>query len=637
MPITIDQANALQIRPAMTVICSMALTSEVSLSFSDVTAKLYDTVEDNGYPMRQLADLQDEGFPLDNSCQLYDSTLTPSAANGKLGLRTTLGSDGIIRIIGNQTIDAVTIRATGSGLIRVGSPSGTAYELMNGQPTVVQIGASSAYLYFQSDDPNKRIEVESIIAGKVFEISNNNLISCNVELRSDLQILNPTFPESEIEIVMAYPNDISELLVDIDEGIPIVYSAGYDGEMAPERYFYLSEEGAHYENNTLTLHALDAVYLLDNDINELYSNYSTATMDTFIALEASDIFNNLYKMVKGWIEHAGITLFSAQSSPDGNGWDWADNSNKYPNNRTVFEAKPIREWLAYLINALHQEYPSGLFYNWITNFWLTYVDAGRPTLRWRKPTTAQWIIDEEDIAEHVNIAERYYNKFVQSVIELTWSGIGGLPWQSESSYDENGYSEEISMEYPNGKPVRWYTNGKCRDYYCWDGYAIDNLFYPGADITYRSLSFVDLTFHRPTTTIAERKIRCLIAEQAAEINEQRTATNSRRGIAGEIEFDWIGDHDSSSNNYKAALYATNYTKYQTTEIIPGGYGMSSLFNRSRRTGSFTFKGDPRWQPRDVVQMNRLDGSELIFTVETISLKHEGGGTTAEITYREGIV
>ena len=631
MPITIDQANALQIRPSMVVNCSMALVSGISLLFYAPMAKLYDdTLGNDGYPMRKLADLQDEGFPLDNSCQLYDDTITPSETNGKLGLRTSLGSDGRIRIDGTGTIDALTIRATGSGVVRVGSATGTAYELLDGQPTVVPIGARSTTLYFQSDDPDRRIEVENINAGIVFEVTNENLISCNLNLRSDLQILNPSFPESEIEIVFAYPNDINEALVDIEEGVPIIYSAGYDGEMSPERYFYLTEEGAFYSDNTLTLHGLDAVYLLESDTKELYSEYWHGSADSYINMGKDYIFECIYYMVEKWLKAAGITLVSRQYNPYHNG----THVDIYPTNNVVYESKPAKEWLAYLINALHQDYPNGTFTN-ITSFWLTYVDAGRPTLRWKKPTEPQWIINEEDIANHTNRATRAYNKFVQSVTELTWSKRGGLPWASEGSFDPNGFSEEISMEYPNNNPVRWYTNGKCRNYYCWDGYQTGGS-YPGAKITYQTLSFVDLTFHKPNTSIAERKIRCLIAEQAAEINKEITATTSRNGITGEIELDWVGDYDTSSNHYKASLYASK-SNGSVVEILPGGYGMTSLFNRSRRTGSFTFKGDPRWQPRDVVQMNRLDGSELIFTIESINLKHENGGTTAEVNYREGIV
>ena len=64
--------------------------------------------------------------------------------------------------------------------------------------------------------------------------------------------------------------------------------------------------------------------------------------------------------------------------------------------------------------------------------------------------------------------------------------------------------------------------------------------------------------------------------------------------------------------------------------------INSFFMRSNVTGQFTWKGDPRMQPRDVVTFHRLDGSTEDITLEDITITHEGGGTSAEITYRKGI-
>ena len=62
----------------------------------------------------------------------------------------------------------------------------------------------------------------------------------------------------------------------------------------------------------------------------------------------------------------------------------------------------------------------------------------------------------------------------------------------------------------------------------------------------------------------------------------------------------------------------------------------SLLRRSNVTGSFTWKGDPRIQPRDVATFHRLDGTTETITIENITLSHEKGGLSAEITYRCGI-
>lgn len=94
----------------------------------------------------------------------------------------------------------------------------------------------------------------------------------------------------------------------------------------------------------------------------------------------------------------------------------------------------------------------------------------------------------------------------------------------------------------------------------------------------------------------------------------------------------------------------------TVRLFPN-YALRAGLYRSNITGSFVWKGDPRMQPRDIVSLigdqyelatedgdqitdedgNILGGLEVTtITIESITLTHEGGGTTAEITYREGI-
>ena len=60
-------------------------------------------------------------------------------------------------------------------------------------------------------------------------------------------------------------------------------------------------------------------------------------------------------------------------------------------------------------------------------------------------------------------------------------------------------------------------------------------------------------------------------------------------------------------------------------------------NGSNITGSFTFKGDPRMQPRDTFKFVRLGGTTEIATIERIELTHEGGGTSAVLHYRLGVM
>ena len=78
MPITIDQANALQIRPSMVVNCSMALDSDVSLECISSVSKVEHDIT-HRYP-RQIKDAE-ETRALNRALEaLYCATRTGALA-----------------------------------------------------------------------------------------------------------------------------------------------------------------------------------------------------------------------------------------------------------------------------------------------------------------------------------------------------------------------------------------------------------------------------------------------------------------------------------------------------------------------------------------------------------------------------
>ena len=100
---------------------------------------------------------------------------------------------------------------------------------------------------------------------------------------------------------------------------------------------------------------------------------------------------------------------------------------------------------------------------------------------------------------------------------------------------------------------------------------------------------------------------------------------------------------------------TWYSPKRNIDALPE-LALDCILDTSNVVGSFTWKGDPRMQPRDYVELVEQDenlaeengvflqtenGEDIIvnqsriITIENITLTHEGGGTVAEITYREG--
>ena len=98
-----------------------------------------------------------------------------------------------------------------------------------------------------------------------------------------------------------------------------------------------------------------------------------------------------------------------------------------------------------------------------------------------------------------------------------------------------------------------------------------------------------------------------------------------------------------------------YDNSGSIDLMPDK-AIETVLNQSNVIGSFTWKGDPRMQPRDIVNfvyaegnltneddsiLQTADGDDIIInqskiiTLENITITLEGGGTICEITYRDG--
>ena len=117
---SIDTQNAKQIRDPMNVRITMswmAPESTASCSNYSASSKITDNTLDqqySDYPMRSLADLQGDDFRLDGSCALYDSSVSPSVENGKIGARGTVDQTFSIDVSLTRPDKGVSMYITGA-------------------------------------------------------------------------------------------------------------------------------------------------------------------------------------------------------------------------------------------------------------------------------------------------------------------------------------------------------------------------------------------------------------------------------------------------------------------------------------------------------------------------------------------
>ena len=668
----IDVQNAKQIRDPMTVLIKMEVPEDVDVSFSSFAhVKLKDEeLEERSWPMRALADLQGDGFALDGSRALYDPTVTPSATNGKLGVRGDTGEELQFTVTGDSTINGLSILATGAEAVRY---NGRVSRFSEGQ-IIIPVGAASITLEFIPEESDERVEVSFVRPGTRLEVSNETIISCVVSLRSDLTIEEPTLPESEINIDLYSDADLSEVVATIPDDTPITYSAGYLGDMSPERKFYVSGQ-VTWADNVLSINGVDAVHFLDAEVPpyelmEWYENY-------------------------GWADDIGYIIFGIRLligklgvSPDTTTLDYAGTTRRSKNYYFSSPRCNLRELIAQLNNILKMNVPnSALNYNdypvEIRAFWFNYVDAGIPKLTSVKPAAARTIMEEDcsDLKKDVEIklgaihlnhkeAAISYNS-VCGQVNVQKDGTG-FPTFDKMTYNyafcfggnlhgTDGYNY-IS---PFVLPID--SNGY---QYWWPKYENTpsvKVITPNGSYTYgrRVFQFVDESTPQGLVDSSGGTLYTQVVPAGVRYRNNSAYGNWRWPNWASVWNSLIKDGRINSGDGSVELVIKGninniYDVEKTFRATAAGKeiemegallgsfsvsGMSnfypdkayrSLFDRSNITGSFTWKGDPRLQPRDVVEFHRLDGSVDVITLENITLHHEGGGTYAEITYREGV-
>lgn len=608
---SIASENAKQIRNAMEVSVNIGVSagSEMAYLGGNNTMKVWPDnatsqgSEINFWPWRKIADFQGDGFPLDGSYTLWDQDYYNSESKGVIGYRSIVGSNMTASIYFQQQdtyhVPALTIRfASGEGTVTV---DGIEYDIQD--TVVIPCLGSVTPARFHSSVGSRRIEIFSVTPGFNLTFNNENIISCTLALRADLSPANPSFPVSEIELQAFQNNDLSSALINIDEDTRVTYRAGYPGSYSTARSFYLSEP-IKTEGKVITIKAEDSSHLLDSVQVpvQLYNTKRTTGQQ------------RLYTFFRDAIKKCGISPVYIQSAPPQSGDDVKEKS-------VIFIERSTREHVQNIMNLAHYE-----------NFWPVFVDAGTPRISWSKPT-AKWDIYEEDCGEIRKDTQ-------QNIAAISTDYEGGLTTEIQKA--------EIP-EYLYSDPGRYFYGQETDPGLLGEALSvkagtnvIENFesYYWKYDVlgqtTTRIWTRVNTLCFRPSKTTTQSGANKVFVRGYPIIIGYRlvgspapnviTAPDNRPGIVMAVEPIVYGTiHQGSEMTHEPYRQTAIFPRYET------------LFDRSPITGSFLWKGDPRMQPRDVFNFHRLNGTVEACTIESIELKHEGGGTTATISYRLGVV
>lgn len=591
---TIDEENKKAIRTPFDVHCGLSgRDTKVDLTFTTSGAEVADSnistpLDNEHWDMRSITDLAGDGFPLDGSCELYDENTTGSLDSGKLGMRSSVGGSMTVKVSATTVIAALTIAVTSDGAGTI-TANGTDYAAR--RIVVIPVNGKSITLTATSTDPERRIEIASITPGITLEFNNENLVSCTLALRSDLSIESPSWQVSDIEIQAYWPDDISEAISNVGDDVPIWYYSGYDGEYSDVRSFYLSEK-ASMENNVITIKGEDMSSKLEGKNNIAQVLNSTAGTGRKV----------LYNRFVKFIRDSGVKLVSRESAPG--------TSSTKTAYTLIFDEQSSREIVSDVMNLAHYG-----------SFWPTFVDAGIPKVTWSKPSK-KWDIYEEDCGDVVRSVDRNiakirteddYGLHSKAVRSSKLKTLATRTVEAGEGYSHNpdGYwwyltVSNASSVLATADKIVWTAkkSTKSKKIKLKTGKKYKTGKKKGTPIY---------------TTKTKKLYQCIVKGKAVTVTKENSAIR----------------HSGKRPGTTITIDPIAHGKvYGGTTLLYPNYNY--LFNRSNITGSFTFKGDPRMQPRDVFTFHRLDGTEETCTIETITLTHEGGGTSAELTYRKGI-
>lgn len=491
---------------------------------------------------------------------------------------------------------AVTVSTRGTATIAVG---GTTYPATG--LNVIPINAASATLILSPTDPNGRAEIDYIVPGIILTATNDTLTRCTLALRGNLDVIDHSWEESEIELEMYYPYDISSSFAYVQNEWPITYQAGYDGDLSPERKFYLSEP-VEMKDNIITIKGVDASHRLDDK-----------TMpEQWLDIYTNNAHEAIYQKFVNAIKSAGITIQRQQAWNGTTGGTWQ---------HAILPEMTARDFVAGTMNLTMNHVRGNTAYG------IQFVDAGIPTIEHGDGTVYGniWTIRKSDCGEWQETRERHIAKFIET--------------NEERNYNENisvarttnvlgGDTKIFNLYAESEKPANLYKANQLIELN-FDG------FYANVMNWYNSTTSVSVTpsgavFKSRYDSVWEKSGgfyrvkngKCFVGSPVTITGGVKSFTNPD-GLPGQtIEMEPFV--------YGAILDANGATVFN----------YPSLFNRSTHTISFTWKGDPRMQPLDYIRL--YDDTKPTITPSTwyritsIELNHEGGGTTAEIEAREWI-
>ena len=423
--------------------------------------------------------------------------------------------------------------------------------------------------------------VTNVVSGFTVNLSEKTLTTCTLALRSSLDLVNSAWETSEINLGFVLPKATPEVLQFIAttiEGAYIAYSSWYDFDTtdisATRREFICTNEGIDYTGGEITLTGVDQSEKLSKNQAPRYFTYDQV-----------EGFTRLYALFRSFLTNAGIDNVTAEEAPP------AATSGENLTATLFLTERVYSSYILFFMRHMAVETGLGGY-----AFWPRYVDAGRPTVTWSYPE-AKWGISEEECG---NITWRYE------------PAIKSFSMSNEAAESATTRNNIETKEVKSGRKYWFDMQDPYRAFQC-----------TNATIEYSNAYRVKIK----ATATGNATLSGIPIELFDNGKGTDTFTFGDYGQRLVEDGEWYFENASAciANGVELdfAARADVYDHYQAGNIT--------------QTVTFTWKGDPRMQPLDIFIFSHPDGTSEAWTIGSITLDHTGGGLSAEITARRGIL
>lgn len=641
---TIASENEKILRQSMLVACGIDETHETPTVTPTTRygAGTYDQNMRAGYRgiTIMLMDLAGGGFPLDGTRQPISNEPAPDDGDAtivdsykgyvKTGIpaQTASNASGLTSSIGFSVSDIPDGVTTLTAHLH--DSEGNAYRTTASSGAALVTAVKAVAIV-----PGARLYVDRVAAGESWQWDKSNLISCNLTLRGvETKGNSPELQMSEIEIKGIVPDTA---ITEMAENSPIWYTAGYPDDVTPVRRFYLSD-GITTENIVATVKGYDATKFLEADHHGVVSTYDNGfCRGKYMRQMARRCYGILGRglIYDHQAEYARTPLNDIKGSAT------ADEDIRYMSVNGVTRRTVIAAHCNLMRSSTGGMDSTGVYCD--------YVDAGLPTFRAGETPIGQtdfgrvWEIDQGDVAEFTEDTEVGISTITATI---AWP-------KKETSEDgktkyTSFYAENLTQD--DSRPIETeepYTAQKFKDYdkdvrtnangtqYIHS--TIGNLY------RVRGHYYPDTGAFGWSAFLYKIKARQTAKQRLIGIRNVATNPDSLPGLpAGMTYSDGTLTYDTGNRGEAVEfpdVFRGTLEQYQTSS--GSNHSMWGLFikqiaDRSNVVYKFRYRGNPKMQPRDIIQMD-INGTTVNMTIDNLTLEHSGGGLTSQIECRGGVI